>query len=187
MPPAVYDAVLSPHPQTRDGNVRAIEVRLARSAAVLAFTYTMLGDLTRLRMPATGVPKRSDELWRHTCFEAFIADERRNDYYELNFSPSRQWAIYYFERYRERGPLVDVPAAEIGVEQGSDSFRLDAKIDVGALAHLKRDGLTIALAAVVEDNAGALSYWALRHPPGKPDFHHPDGFALKLSAEVEKK
>jgi hypothetical protein len=28
--------------------------------------------------------------------------------------------------------------------------------------------------------SGALSYWALRHPPGKPDFHHPAGFALEL-------
>ena len=32
----------------------------------------------------------------------------------------------------------------------------------------------------IEDEAGALSYWALRHPPGKPDFHHPAGFALEL-------
>jgi hypothetical protein len=33
---------------------------------------------------------------------------------------------------------------------------------------------------VVEDEAGAFAYWALKHPPGKPDFHHPDAFALVL-------
>ena len=27
-----------------------------------------------------------------------------------------------------------------------------------------------------------MSYWALAHPPGKPDFHHPDCFALELPA-----
>ena len=38
----------------------------------------------------------------------------------------------------------------------------------------------LALAAVVEETSGALSYWALRHPPGAPDFHHADGFVLAL-------
>ena len=36
------------------------------------------------------------------------------------------------------------------------------------------------LAAVLEDEDGRLSYWAARHPPGKPDFHHPDNFTLEL-------
>ena len=36
------------------------------------------------------------------------------------------------------------------------------------------------LSAVIEDPNGVLSYWALRHPPGKPDFHHPDTFALEI-------
>ena len=40
--------------------------------------------------------------------------------------------------------------------------------------------LLVALAAVIEDRSGALSYWALRHAPGKPDFHHPQGFALQI-------
>jgi hypothetical protein len=33
---------------------------------------------------------------------------------------------------------------------------------------------------VIEEIDGALSYWALRHAPGKPDFHHRDAFALEL-------
>jgi hypothetical protein len=40
--------------------------------------------------------------------------------------------------------------------------------------------LQIGLSAVVEDINERLSYWALRHPPGKPDFHHPDNFALEI-------
>ena len=36
------------------------------------------------------------------------------------------------------------------------------------------------LTAVVEDDRGSLSYWALRHAPGNPDFHDPDAFALEL-------
>jgi hypothetical protein len=37
---------------------------------------------------------------------------------------------------------------------------------------------------VIEDQSGGVSYWALAHPPGKPDFHHADGFALEFSPVV---
>jgi len=48
---------------------------------------------------------------------------------------------------------------------------------------LAREGLDLklALSAVVEDDSGRLAYWALKHAPGKPDFHHPDGFVLELT------
>ena len=42
------------------------------------------------------------------------------------------------------------------------------------------EALQLGLAAVIESADGALSYWALRHPPGEPDFHHRDAFALAL-------
>jgi hypothetical protein len=40
--------------------------------------------------------------------------------------------------------------------------------------------LRLGLSAVIEDDNGSLSYWALKHPSGKPDFHHPDAFALEI-------
>jgi hypothetical protein len=42
--------------------------------------------------------------------------------------------------------------------------------------------LRLGLSAVIESCNGSLSYWALRHPAGKPDFHHADAFALGLEA-----
>ena len=57
---------------------------------------------------------------------------------------------------------------------------------LGLEAEISRDflppgnSLRLGLSAVVEDADGGLSYWALRHPPGKPDFHHTDAFALQL-------
>jgi hypothetical protein len=41
-------------------------------------------------------------------------------------------------------------------------------------------GLRLGLAAVIEDKAQVLSYWALKHPAEKPDFHHADGFVIEL-------
>jgi hypothetical protein len=40
--------------------------------------------------------------------------------------------------------------------------------------------LRLGLAAVIEELDGARSYWALRHAPGAPDFHHVEGLALRL-------
>ena len=42
--------------------------------------------------------------------------------------------------------------------------------------------LEIGLSAVIEEVGSIKSYWALQHPPGRPDFHHPDCFALELAA-----
>jgi hypothetical protein len=41
--------------------------------------------------------------------------------------------------------------------------------------------LRVGLSAVIEANDGTLSYWALKHPAAKPDFHHPDSFVLELA------
>lgn len=38
----------------------------------------------------------------------------------------------------------------------------------------------IAISAVIEETDGTKSYWALAHPAGKPDFHHPTCFAATL-------
>ena len=77
-------------------------------------------------------------------------------------------------RYRE-GRLLDDDSLSpaIVVRIAPSELRLSASI---AVPHARE--LRIGLAAVVEEKSGALSYWALRHAPGKPDFHHPDAFAL---------
>ena len=38
------------------------------------------------------------------------------------------------------------------------------------------------LAAVIEEEGGAKSYWALSHPADKPDFHDPTCFTATLAA-----
>jgi hypothetical protein len=38
----------------------------------------------------------------------------------------------------------------------------------------------LGVAAMIEETNGRRSYWALAHPPGKPDFHHADCFAHKF-------
>jgi hypothetical protein len=172
------------HPATGSPPVQsiAIDVRWSEAGA-LALSYRLTGDLARLRIPMPCASQRADGLWRHTCFEAFVAHTNAGAYREFNFSPSTEWAAYRFSSYRKDGvPLDEEEDPRIVVRTASDRLELDAVIGKTCLPAAPSATLHIALAAVIEDVDGGISYWALRHPPGRPDFHHSDGFALELDA-----
>jgi hypothetical protein len=174
---------LRPHPLTPSSAVHALAVQLRRTAdGDLALRYRLHADLARLRIPASQAPERRDGLWAHTCFELFVAAPDSAAYREYNFSPSGLWAAYAFRGYRERDDALDAwpPAPPpIRMRAGAGLLELDARV---ALPVELPPGapLLLGLTAVVEDADGALSYWALRHPGARPDFHLREGFALTL-------
>jgi hypothetical protein len=176
--------VLTVHPSTPNDVVRALEVRArAENPDILVFHYSLAADMSRVRVPPSGSGGPADALWKHTCFEAFVAAADAPGYHEFNFSPSRNWAIYRFTAYREGMSRAEMGGApEISVRRCDGGLELEAVVLLGHLADL-RDAryLRVAMAAVIEDDAGGLSYWGLRHAPGKPDFHHPNGFALEVA------
>ena len=155
--------------------MRSVAARVHRTEEGIAVTYSLEGQLDRLRIPAPRPPRIAARLWLHTCCEIFIARKGLSGYHEYNLAPSGEWAAYAFASYRDGAPLVDEKLdPRITVRRSAEQLELDAFIRVG------QGALALALSAVVEDEDGALSYWALRHPPGKPDFHHPDAFAAEL-------
>ncbi len=163
--------------------MHSIRVQVSRGAPrELRLSFVLTGDLGRLRIPPPAAPCTARELWRQTCFEAFVGVAGSGAYHELNLAPSGEWAVYAFDRYRERASIRNVHSGpRIVVAASHGELELDALIDPGALSPTYATApLRIALATVVEETSGALSYWALRHPPGAPDFHHPDAFALRL-------
>jgi len=151
--------------------------------SALAVTYSLTGDIIRLQIPSPRAPRRADGLWQHTCFEVFIAEKGQQSYWEFNFSPSGEWAAYAFKNYRDGGPIEgDGLDPEIAVRNVANGFELDAMVRLDRLPAISsHTPMAVGLSAVVEETAGTLSYWALKHPPGKPDFHHPDSFALELA------
>jgi len=155
---------------------------------MLALTYSLEADLSAVRIPTGDRNERADDLWKHTCFECFLELAVAPSYYEMNFSPSRQWAAYRFEAYREgRSHLQLEETPEIRVTRDPQRLELAAVVRIPRLpevpdrarAHDRLRG-RLALAAVIEEHNGRLSYWAARHSPGKPDFHHSAGFILEL-------
>lgn len=171
------------HPESASRAVRDVRVRVDRTAdGTLALAYSLTGSVTRVRVPAPRPRRVADRLWEHTCCEAFIAQAGRPAYHEFNFAPSGEWMAHAFRVYRDGGPLAD-EALDPGVatRATADALELHATIRLARLAPaLAHAELKLALSVVVEDEAGAFAYWALRHPPGRPDFHHPDAFALVL-------
>jgi hypothetical protein len=185
MTAATHSVTLICHPQTRTHIVRGITVNVRRSAdGALAIAYDLDADLDRLRIPPVRPSRLVHGLWEHTCFEAFIAVDKTPAYHELNCAPSGAWAIYAFQGYRELAPQPDeMQPPELTVRRSAGQLELDAVLHLESFSAVHTIApLRVALAAVIEDTNGRLSYWALRHPAGKPDFHHADAFALTVDA-----
>lgn len=172
-------AVLVCHPAAPCLAVQALEATACLlDGHRLAVGFSLRGDLDRLRIPAPGAPRRADRLWQHTCFEAFLARPGQDEYWELNLAPSTEWAAYRFRGYRDGG----APAPDLEPRITVD--RLQGRLEVQAVVALDAldagQGLQAGLSAVIEALDGSLSYWALRHGPGRPDFHLRAAFALDL-------
>ena len=181
--PDVARHPLIAHPASPPGAVREITATLTRPASeTLAISFRLAGDVPQLRLPEPRAPVRADGLWRHTCFEAFIAPPGAKDYWEFNLSPSGAWAAYHFSGYREgMAPLLKGAAPAMRFDTGADFVALDVRLDLSWLARSAGGtGLRVGLAAVVEDRERGLSYWALAHPAEKPDFHSADSFVLPV-------
>ena len=171
------------HPHAPSHAIRAVSAQASRTRdGKLTLSYSLSGNLARVRIPPPGPARIGWKLWRHTCCEVFIRSRSGIAYHEFNFSPSGEWAAYAFSRYREGAPLQDETLnPQVAIESAADRLDLYALVDLPRLSpEYPRSPLSIGLAVIVEDDNGALSYWALRHAPGQPDFHHAEAFALEL-------
>jgi hypothetical protein len=183
--PVTQRALLYAHPDAAGESVWSISAQVQLTAgATLGCHYTLHADMSRVRLTGAGAGHRVDGLWKHTCFEAFVAVDGASGYFEFNFSPALDWAAYHFEYYR-----AGMTAAVLARAPGLQVRRSGGQLDLTATLHLAGTAplaharvLRLALAAVVEEDDGRLSYWALQHAPGNPDFHHPEGFTLELRA-----
>ena len=171
--------MLAVHPHSAAPAGASVSAGLrAGQPGTLCCEFRLAADLKRVRLPAGQGGARADGLWRHTCFEAFLAADGAAGYCEYNFSPAGDWAAYRFDGYRAGMRAAELAAPPlISVRRTRGGLTLGAQL---ALEGLFAPGaaLRVGLAAVLEDERGALSYWALAHAPGRPDFHHAAGFVL---------
>lgn len=165
------------HPDRPPAAIRDVVVEWRGDASEALLIFRIIGD-TELLLPAAAEPIRTDELWRTTCAELFVRPDGGDGYVEFNFSPSGAWAVYAFDGYRvgmRAHPSAVAPRTAIRRQYGI----IEVEIDVD-FSDLTGKSARVGLAAILEENTGHKSYWALRHPPGPPDFHHPDCFTIEL-------
>jgi len=176
---------LQPHPTTPCPAVQRLHVALACTPTQWQLRYTLEGAPHALRLPPPSPrPSPTDGLWRHTCFEAFVAAEGSPRYREFNFSPSGDWAAYAFSAPRQRDPSAP-PAASPRIHCTLDApQRLCVDVLLPA-AGLPTADLILGLSAVIEAADGTLSYWALAHPRAQPDFHDRSGWTAHVTAAAD--
>ena len=178
--------VLVPHRSSGAQGALAITARaeLEERGSTVRFSYRLTGDLSQLAIPHRLLSQRAERLWEHTCFEAFIAPGSGARYFELNFSPSTQWAAYELDSYRQgMRPVALAKAPAIVVANAADELSVTASVELGELPDA-RWPWRIGLTAVVEDRAGGCAYFALEHPREKPDFHDAAGFTALLDGST---
>ncbi len=175
-------ASLTPHPDFPCDAVTSIEIAVTRQGAMLTLDYLAEGRMRDVRVPPATAPARTDGLWKHTCFEAFVRPKGSAAYWEFNFAPSGQWVAYRFESCREgmRNAAVSAPSLAPALAEATLSLR--AVVSLEQAIGFADAPWELGVTAVIEEMNGRRSYWSLRHPPGRPDFHHSDGFALEIPA-----
>ena len=185
---AQSESLLHCHPDTPCPAVASIKATISwKQGRALKIVYTLNGAVDRLRVPPRRSARRTHGLWQHTCFELFIAAQNDAEYYEFNFSPSGEWAAYGFRNYRDGGAIdSDDLEPNIAVQQSGETLELSAVLRADRLSGIASEiRLSLGLSAVIEALDESLSYWALKHSLGKPDFHHPDSFAFELTVPGE--
>ena len=175
--------ILQPHPDFPCTAISTIAAQVTRGqTGNLLLHYFVSGDPRRLvPSPWTeSTQQRADGLWQHTCFEAFVRPQDSEAYLEFNFSPNFDWQTYRLDGYRRgRRPADDI--AKPPVEGRLMGERYELRMQLPLAGVLPNDvPWQLGLAAVIEQDDGQISYWALAHAPGKPDFHHASAFALQL-------
>jgi hypothetical protein len=171
-PTVLQPLTLTCHPATPCTALHSARGLARRADDRLELEFTLAGDIGSLRLPQPALARRAAGLWHHTCLEAFVGTEGQAPYLEINLAPSGEWAAWAFDDYRDgmrEAPLA-APRIETRVTRGGLVVRAD--LDLGMLPTLAgARQWQVGLTAVIEHHDGTLSYWALAHSPGKPDFH----------------
>lgn len=174
------DFPLQPHLLHSPQTVSAVTARiLGVDGPWLKLRWRVDGARSLVVPPFAG-KGRADGLWQTTCFELFLMTDGGPGYCEFNLSPSERWAAYDFSGYREGLTERPVEREPQGAMRLGSSFAIfDAAIPLSALPAKE---CRMNLAAVIEEQGGVKSYWALAHPQDKADFHDPACFVATLPA-----
>jgi len=176
---------LHPFSQPNSRNLPiAINGSISMQNHSISIMFQIIGEIDGLIIPEISqLPSRKDELWNTTCCELFIAKSGDAGYWEYNLSPSHDWAIFKFSNYRT-DKINDLSITGLDINTIIDK---DSKFELNTLLPLPDkligQNLRIGISSVIQNKAGELYYYALRHPGAKPDFHDRNCFTIQINVE----
>jgi len=144
-------------------------------------TYSAGGALEKILWPAslTSMPQRKDELWKHTCFEAFIKPAGQDQYWEINLSPTGDWNVYRFSSYRQGMKREEsIKALNPVFAKSGENGCLTCEVWIPEWKEAYE--LEVGLTSVMEEASGEISYWAITHTGSQPDFHLAESFTNRI-------
>jgi len=154
-----------------------VHAQALRRQDTVTISYRLDDPVLSVLHSPPGSGQRRDGLWQTTCFEAFVRCHGAIGYHEFNFAPSGDWASYSFDAHR--AGMRDGPGIPLIERTGDD---MNVTLDLSAYPDLVGTDWHVGLSAVIEEQDGTKSYWALKHPEGAPDFHDAACFVLELPA-----
>lgn len=139
--------------------------------AKVNITFNIKGDIDKIVVPElSSNPQRIDRLWEQTCFEFFIGEKKKENYYEVNLSPSKDWNVFAFDSYRMgKRDELKIENVNISIEKTKKSLNLSTIIDFSDLIHSKN--IVLGISAMTYDKSENGEYWAIKHSGDNPDFH----------------
>ena len=168
------------HGESPPQAVTAVEARIVAVREHWLELRWRIEGAESLVVPPLAGKGRADGLWQTTCFELFVRTPGSDAYSEFNLSPSERWAAYDFTGYREGMMNRAMPRDPVcTLRRGQGMALFDAAVPLAGLPALP---LEFSLTAVIEEQGGTKSYWAMAHGEGKPDFHDRTCFAGTLAA-----
>jgi hypothetical protein len=162
--------------------VRAFTADIELIGDRLRCAWSLAAEPGAILWPAPGRGMgRAMNLWEHTCLECFIGPVSQPDYIEINLTTSGQWNSFHFTDVRQEmaeSPLL-VCESMSPTPPRPDGYDCAAQFNLSAWAEVAE--FRIGIAAVIETRAGERHFFALAHPPTRPDFHHRANHLIQLA------
>ena len=137
---------------------------------LLKLNYQIVGDLSNYHFPQNSKQQRADELWLDSCFELFISHPHKNEYWEINISPSTEWNIYHFTSYKE-----DMRVSNIISTPTIKSYRYEHEYKLSFETIIQKENfdklLLINLCVILLDKKGVRNFYSMDRREGSPNFH----------------
>lgn len=158
-----------------ENQVVTVEAHLVLTLSKMELSFEILGAIDAYIFDSIQSSKCTDELWRRSCFELFIALPDSREYWELNIASSGAWNLYHLEDYRSGVTEVFLKSEpEICIDPTPNRYRLSAVLDITEL--LLTPSVAVNVAAILLTQNQERTFWAVNHPLPQPDFHAREGF-----------